>query len=332
MLKMKAAVLMLMLLFSMVTLGTVSAQAADLVKIKIAQPGHDDYGIPIYLADKLGFFADEGLEIEFVNFKSSPLSIGALLAGEVQFCLTSYDQALKMYEKGRVLKNLITTTKTHPWALLARPEIKTVPDLKGKTISAKMPGSGPRAFVSTILIHYGLNPDKDVNFAALPGPAIIPSYKSGAIDATFGSGNVKAEMLARGAQVLVDMNDPAQHKAILGSDTYPLKVVMATADYIQQNPEIVQHFINAMVRAMKWEADHSSAEISTNVAEYFLGPPDEAIVTDIRRSFSHDGIITPEGHKAIEKITIDVGLISKPIPMDEVVDLTFLNKALEKNQ
>ena len=125
-------------------LGVRSGQAADnLQKIKMAQPGQDNYGIPIYLADKLGYFADEGLAVEFVNFKSSPLSVAAMLAGEVDFTLTSYDQALKMYEKGRILKNLITTTAKHPWAILARPDVNTVADLKGRTISAKMPGSGP---------------------------------------------------------------------------------------------------------------------------------------------------------------------------------------------
>jgi NitT/TauT family transport system substrate-binding protein len=313
--------------------GVPAVQAAgDLVTIKMAQPGQDNYGIPIYLADKLGYFEDEGLALEFVNFKSSPLSVAAMLAGEVQFTLTSYDQALKMYEKGRVLKNLITTTSKHPWAILARPEIKTVADLKGKTISAKMPGSGPRAFVSAVLIHYGLDPAKDVKFAALPGSAIVPSYKNNAIDATFGSGQIKAELLSRGAKVLVDMNDPKQHRAVLDSDSYPLKVVMATEDYIKANPAVVQHFINAMLRAMKWEETQDSAKVAELVAPYLLGPQDTAIISDIRKSFSHDGIITAEGHKAIEKITMSVGLISKPIPMDKVVDQTFLKKASEQVQ
>lgn len=325
--KLKAVFLLCIALLLILT-GTM-VQAADTpVKIKMAQPGQDNYGIPIYLADALGYFADEGLEVEFVNFKSSPLSIAAMLAGDVQFTLTSYDQALKMYEKGRVLKNLITTTAKHPWAILARPEITSVQELKDKTISAKMPGSGPRAFVSTILLHYGLDPAKDVKFAALPGSAIVPSYKNKAIDATFGSGQIKAELLSRGAKVLVDMNDPKQHRAILGADTYPLKVVMATADYIQANPEVVQHFINAMLRAMKWEEKQESAKVAELVAPYLLGTQATNIISDIRKSFSHDGIITPDGHKAIEKITQDVGLISKPIPMGEVVDLTFLQKSL----
>ena len=309
---------------------SIGAQAQGIIKIKMAQPGHDNYGIPIYLADKLGYFKDEGLEVEFVNFKSSPLSVAAMLAGEVQFTLTSYDQALKMYEKGRILKNLLTTTEKHPWAIISRPEINTVDELKGKTISAKMPGSGPRAFVSTILIRYGLNPEKDVKFAALPGPAIIPSYENGAIDATFGSGNLKAELLARGAKVLVDMNNPEQHREILGTDTYPLKVVMATAEYIKKNPKIVQHFINAVVKAMKWEQIQDSATIAEAVAPYLLGPQNEEIIEDIRQAFSHDGIISSAGHESIEKITIDVGLIEKPIDMNEVVDQSFLSVALKK--
>jgi NitT/TauT family transport system substrate-binding protein len=306
----------------------IGAGAQPMTPIIIAQPGHDDYGIPLYLADKLGYFGDAGLKVEFVNFKSSPLSIASLLAGEVQFCLTSYDQALKTFEKGKILKILFTTTETHPWCIIARPEIQTVRDLKGKRISAKMPGSGPRAFVSNVLIHYGLNPAKDVIFVDLPGTAVIPAYANGGIDCTLSSGVNKAEFIKRGAVVLVDMNDPAQHKEILGTKTFPLKVVLSRDDYISTHPEIAQKLVNAVLRAMKWEAKHSSKEIASEVEPYFLGTLNADIIDDVRRAFSHTGLITEAGHKAIEKQSIGVGLISNPVPMDKVVDLSFLKSAL----
>jgi NitT/TauT family transport system substrate-binding protein len=305
-----------------------NASGQPLTAINVAQPGHDDYGIPLYLADKLGYFKEEGLEVKFVNFKSSPLSIASLLAGEVQFCLTSYDQALKTFEKGKTLKNILTTTDKHPWCLIARPEIKSVADLKGKSISAKMPGSGPRAFATSILINSGLDPDKDVVFVDLPETAIMPSYLNGGIDATVGSGIRKAEMLARGATVLVDMNDPAQHMAILKTDKFPLKVVLATGDYLKDNPETAQKFVNAVVRAIKWEETHSSKEIAEQVEPYFLGALNEGIIDDVRRAFSHTGLITAEGHQAIVEQSIGVGLITKPVAMENVVDMSYLEKAL----
>lgn len=315
----------------MVSVAFVSTNAGaedkPLRSITIAQPGHDDYGLPLYLADKLGYFKGEGLQAKFVNFKSSPLSIASLLAGEVQFCLTSYDQALKTFEKGKTLKILLTTTETHPWCIVARPEIKSVMELKGKRISAKMPGSGPRAFVSNVLMHYGLNPEKDVTFGDLPDSAIIPSYANGAIDATFSSGVKKAELLKRGAVLLVDMNDPAQHREILGTETYPLKVVLAKGEYVAEHPDIAQKFVNAVTRAMKWEKNHSSREIAAEVETYFLGTLNSDIIDDVRRAFSHTGLITEDGHKAIEKESVGVGLISKPVPMQKVVDMSFLKKA-----
>ena len=323
-------------LFSAVMLfspGAALAAPADgqaLKTINIAQPGHDDFGIPLYLADKLGYFKDEGLAVKFVNFKSSPLSIASLMAKEVQFCLTSYDQSLKTYEKGRVLKIILTTTDKHPWCIIARPEIKSVKELKGRTVSAKMPGSGPRAFTTNVMLHYGLDPGKDVTFVDLPETAILPAYVQGNIDATVGSGIRKAEMLNRGARVLVDMNDPAQHKEVLGTDRYPLKVVLATQEYLKENPEIAQKFANAVARAMKWEKAHQNKEIAENVKTYFLDGVSEAVIGDVRRAFSHTGMITPDGHKAIEKDSLGVGLITKPVPMEGVVDLSFLKKALEK--
>ncbi|QLA20380.1 ABC transporter substrate-binding protein [Desulfolutivibrio sulfoxidireducens] len=313
--------------------GALAVAASDgksLQNIIVGQPGHDDYGIPLYLADKLGYFKEEGLAVKFMNFKSSPLSVASLLAGEIQFCLTSYDQALKTFEKGKILKIILTTTEKHPWCLLARPEIKSVKDMKGKTLSAKMPGSGPRAFATSILIYGGLDPNADVVFVDLPETAILPAYLNGDIDATVGSGIRKEEMLGRGATVLVDMNDPAQHKAVLGVDTFPLKVILATDDYLKSNPEVAQKFVNAVVRAMQWEKTHTSLEISENVAEYFLGSVSQDVIEDVRRAFSHTGLITQEGHQAIEKQSLGVGLINKPVAMENVVDMSFLEKALKK--
>ncbi|KUG27446.1 hypothetical protein ASZ90_002706 [hydrocarbon metagenome] len=306
------------------------ADGKTLQPIIVGQPGHDDYGIPLYLADKLGYFKEEGLAVQFMNFKSSPLSVASLLAGEIQFCLTSYDQALKTFEKGKILKIVLTTTEKHPWCLLARPEIKSINDLKGRTISAKMPGSGPRAFATSIVIQGGLDPNKDVTFVDLPETAILPAYINGEIDATVGSGIRKAEMLSRGAVVLADMNDPAQHKAVLEADTFPLKVILATDDYLKDNPQIAQKFVNAAYRAMQWEKTHSSAEIAEKVAEYFLGSVSPEVIDDIRRAFSHTGLVTAEGHTAIEKQSLGVGLISKPVAMESVVDMSYQGTAAAK--
>ena len=316
-----------MLSSGIVTAVNVQAGDMPLSPVIIAQPGHDDYGIPLYLADSLGYFKDQGLSVKFINFKSSPLSVASLLAKEVQFCLTSYDQALKTFEKGKILKIVLTTTDSHPWSLLAQPAIKTPKDLKGKKISAKMPGSGPRAFASAILIHYGLDPEKDVTFVDLPETAIIPAFENGAIDATVGSGVRKGEMLSRGANVLVDMNDPAQHMAVLKTDKYPLKVLLTTEEFAKANPQIVQKVVSAVVNAMKWEPLQSSKEIATNVEGYFLGSIDEAIVDDVRKPFSHTGLVTKAGHEAIVEQTIGVGMIKKTVPMDSVVDMTFAEKA-----
>lgn len=317
------------LLLSSMIFTAAEVQAGDLPQsdVIIAQPGHDDYGIPLYLADNLGYFKDQGLSVKFMNFKSSPLSVASLLAKEVQFCLTSYDQALKTFEKGKILKIVLTTTDSHPWCLLARPEIKTPKDLKGKKISAKMPGSGPHAFASAILIHYGLDPEKDVTFVDLPETAILPAFENGAIDATVGSGVRKGEMLSRGANVLVDMNDPAQHMAVLKTNKYPLKVLLTTEEYAKANPQIVQKVVSAVAKAMKWEASHSSKEIATNVKGYFLGSIDEAVVDDVRKPLSRTGLVTKAGHEAIVEQTIGVGMIKKPVPMDAVVDMTFAEKA-----
>ncbi len=296
----------------------------------VAQPEGDDFGIPVYLADKLGYFEEEGLAVKFIQMKSVPLSMASLLGGNVQFCLTDYDQALKSFEMGKSLKIILTTTEKHPWSLMARPEILSVNDLKGKHIAADISDSGSKAFADKILLHFGLNPAKDVVFVDLPEAAILDAYSKGEVDATIAGGVRKAELLTQGAKVLTDMNDPVQHQEVLGNDSFPLKVILATDEYLQSNPEITQKFVYAVTRAMAWEAEHQSIEIADKVKDYPHGNLDERVIDDMRHAFSYTGSITEMGHKAVEKQSLEVGLISMPIPMEKVVDMSYWGKTLTR--
>jgi len=93
-----------MLLFFTVGCGGSSntpqaGQSGSLKEIIVSQPVYGDSWLPIYLADQLGYYEEEGLKVSFVNFDSGPLVIAALIAGDSHFALTGYDQVLKTHEQ-----------------------------------------------------------------------------------------------------------------------------------------------------------------------------------------------------------------------------------------
>jgi len=304
-------------------------KAKKLQKIVVAESARGEHWLPVYLAHQLGYFKDEGLEVSFVTYQGGPLAIAALLAGDAQFSLTGYEQVLKTYEKGKSTKMIGATTQKHSWSLLVRPEIKTFADLKGKKISAGKPGSSARAFVRASVIYGGLNPDTDVVYVDLPPGGEVAALDKGEIDAAFGGGARKVELLKKGAKVLVDLTKPEQHKKVIGSDTYHLYVIQVTDEYSKKHPDIVQKFVNAVARGIAWQKKHTVKEIAATIAPLFPGIKAEAI-TDVKRSLSSDGYLTKEGHAAAVRFSIDVGMITKPIPFKAVVDNSFIRKAHKK--
>ncbi len=337
-----AILLLILLLVSVIITGCKSETAtvskpvdpSKLQKVVVAQPsGSGESWLPVYIADKLGYFKEDGLDVSFISFAGGPLVITSLLSGDSQFALTGYEQVMKTNEKGKSTKMIAATTVKHPWAILTSKDIKTIADLKGKTISGGMEGSSARAFVRAVMKYGGLNPNKDVQYVSLPPGGEIGALEKGQIAATFGGSKVKVDLQKRGYQVLVDLADPEQHRKVLGADEYPLYVIQVTDDYIKKNPGNVQKFTNAVVKAMIWENNHSSEEIVKVITSLYPNMDKNTLVDvieDTKRTLSRDGYFTKEGHEAAVRLSLDVSMITKPLPMESVVDESFLKKAHQK--
>ncbi|HBW34341.1 ABC transporter substrate-binding protein [Desulfosporosinus sp. BICA1-9] len=338
-----AILLLVLLLVTTITIGcgklnteTVSktVDPSELQKVVIAQPGGSgESWLPVYIASYLGYFKENGLDVSFVNFAGGPLVITSLLAGDSQFALTGYEQVMKTNEKGKDTKMIVATSAKHPWAFIVSKDIETIADLKGKTISGGMDGSSPRGFVRAIVRHGGLDPNKDVQFISLPSGGEIGALGNGQISATFGGSNIKLDLQKRGYKVLVDLADSEQHQKVLEADNYPLFVIQVTEDYITKNPENVQKFTDGIVKAMNWVNNHSTEEIAKVVAPKFQNMDKDIIadiIEDTKKTLSSDGYFTQEGHDAAVRLSIDAGLIAKPLSMESVVDESFLKNAHAK--
>ncbi|MBS3909991.1 MAG: ABC transporter substrate-binding protein [Actinobacteria bacterium] len=310
------------------------AEKKELTKIVVAEPGRGESWLPVYLASTLGYYEDEGLDVSFSSFKGGPLVIASLLAGDTQFALTGYEQVMKTYEKGKSTKMLLATTAKHPWGFVTAPNIKSISELKGKTVAGGMPGSSPMAFARACVKLGGLDPDKDVSFVDVPKGSEVAAMEKGDIAGYgFAWGRVKIELLKRGGNLLIDCTDPEWHRKVLGSDEYPLYVIQVTDEFIEEKPEVVQGFVSAVVRAMIWQNNHSIGEIAEQGAPMFQLTDKEIlpqVLEETMKTQSKDGYFTEAGHDAATRLSLDVGLITKPVDMEKVVDESFLNKAHDK--
>jgi NitT/TauT family transport system substrate-binding protein len=300
----------------------------ELKKIVIAEATRGEGWLPVYLAQELGYYKDEGFEVQFVTYKDGPLALMGLLSGDAQFCIIGFEPVLMAFEKGQESKVILTTLNNQPYTFVSRKGIEKVSDFKGKVIFAGMPGSAPYYFIRTILKNEGLDPDKDVTFASMEYGAEIAALSKQDIDGAYVRATRSPQVLEAGANILVDATYPEQHRKVYKSDRYEAMVVQVTNSYIEKNPEDVQGFANAVYRAMLWQAGHSDEEVAKKVQPLFPGRTiDAGIIRVLRRCLSSDGLFSDAGYAAVESFCRENDVIKKSVPFSSVIDQSFMEKA-----
>ncbi len=286
--------------------------------------------LPGYLAYELGYYKDEGLDVQFATYKDGPIAFQGMHAGDSQFCMLSIEPVLRAFDEGKESKVIFATIVDKPYMLVAAKGkgIEKVSDLKGKVVFAGMPGSAPFSFVTALLVKEGLDPQKDVTWANMEYGASLSALEKGRVDAAYMRSINKGEIEEMGAKILVDASDPVQHKEVFGSEKYESGIVTVTKKFAESNPETIQKFTNAVARAIIWQSEHSDEEIAQMVRPQFEGANLNATrVKYLRTSLSNDGNISQEGYSVIHKFCKDEGIITKDIPYESVIDLSFINKA-----
>lgn len=310
-----------------------SSVPETLHKIKITQPNFLEAWLPIYVANEKGYFAEEGLEVEFVTVMGGHNVRAAVIAGEAQFGHTGYEQVASTFEQGKSCKMIMTTTEKHPWSYFVGKDITSIADLKGKNIDGGLEGSSYRSFARAVVQFGGLDPDQDVQFVNIPRGSEIAALDKGEVHGALGADSNTVHLLNKGFNQIVNMIDDTDHQGVVGSDTYPLFVVMVSDEYIASNPEQVQAFTNAVVKGMDFIKENNAKTIKDTIATLFSHVEEEILeeyIALILPALSIDGYVSEEGHDVAIKYALDVGFIEDSVAMENIVDHSFLDKAHNK--
>ena len=289
-----------------------------------------EFWLPAYLAETLGYYKEEGLKVTFVTTKDGPVAFQGMHAGSADLTMLSTEPVLRAQAKGLESLIIMALLTNKPYMFVGAPGITSVKQLKGKTIFAGAPGSAPHSFALSILAKEGMK-DTDVNWAQMDYGASLAALEKGHVDGCYMRSTAKKEIAAIGANVLVDVSDPQQHKQVYGTPRYESTIVTGTKKFVRENPETIQKFANAVIRAMIWldrNTDEAAAEKALpmfpagNMAAHAIG--------FLRPSLSVDGLISPEGHATIVSFCRAEKIIDRDIPYDEINDMSFVKKAYAK--
>jgi NitT/TauT family transport system substrate-binding protein len=161
-----------------------SVHAAD--KIRIGVPELNAQFLPLALGEKRGFFQEDGLQAEIIRINPT-VALAALVSGELDYW-TVIGNSVGAVIQGAPLRVAACYVPGSPSALIARPEFKSVSELRGKTIGLNTFGGALESVARLMFKHFGLDPDKEIKFLALgTSERRFSAMKQGLSAATMGS-------------------------------------------------------------------------------------------------------------------------------------------------
>ncbi len=331
--------------FLATTLGTGAALAAGLparaqgTAITLGVGGKPLlYYLPLTLAERLGFFKEQGLNVTINDFGGGAKSLQALVGGSVDVVTGAYEHTMRMQTKGQDIRAVIELGRYPGIVLALRKDkaaaYKTAADLKGLKIGVTAPGSSTHFFAMFLMAKAGIQPT-DASFIGIGGgPSAVAAIKKGEIDGLSHLDPVISKLEMDGdVAVVADTRTTAGNEKIFGGSN-PAAVLYAKQDYIAKNPETMQKLTNAFYKTLKWIEKATPDQIAETVpAEYLLG--DKALyVAAVKanlETYSKTGVITPAGMKSAESMLVEFDPEMKGAKIDaaKTFDDKFVKKAAE---
>jgi len=318
------------------------AQAPEKKKITIAVGGKNlFYYLPLSVAERKGYFKDEGLDVEIPDFAGGAKALQALVGGSADMVSGAYEHTINMAAKKQPIKAVVLQAKFSSIVLLLPKDkaakYKGPADLKGLKVGVTAPGSSTNMFVNNILAKGGLKPT-DISVVGVgAGSGAVAAMEKGEIDALSNLDPVVTQLESTGKFVPVaDSRTEKGMQEIYGGD-YHASVIYITDEYIRKYPNTVQAVVNAMVRANRWVAKATPQEIVDLMPDAYKGGNPSLYKQGLLKNmigYSEDGQMSMKAaqnvYKVLKQFEPSVIKAGDSIRLDQTFDNSFAKKAAAK--
>jgi NitT/TauT family transport system substrate-binding protein len=293
------------------------------------------YYLPLTIAEQLGYFKDEGLNVNISDFAGGSQALRAVVGGSADVVSGAYEHTLNMQPKSQFLQCFVQQGRAPQIAIgiasSRAKDYKSPKDLKGLKVGVSAPGSSTNMILNSFIAKDGLKPS-DVSIIGVGlGAGAVTALKTGQIDAVSNTDPVMTKLEQDGdVKIIADTRTLKGTEQVLGGPM-PAGCLYAPVEFIRKNPNTVQALTNAIVRADKWIHTASPQDVLRTVPEsYLLG--DKALYlfsfNKVKEAISPDGYISDAGAKTALKV---MPSFNPEIKASEIkLDLTYTNEFVKK--
>ena len=296
------------LLACSVAITSFAACAADKVVIMVGGIEKQIY-LPAMLTEQLGYFKEQGLEVELQSEPSGVNAENEMLAGAVQGVVGFYDHAINLQIKGKAVISVVQFSQAPGEAILVSSklvnEIKSPADFKGRTLGITGLGSSTHFLTQYLAAASGVKASEITLVPVGAGTTFLAAMKQGRIDAGMTTEPTIARLIVAGdARILVDLRTPESTEKWLGG-LYPGACLYMPAVWVNSHREQVQKLVNAFVKTLKYINTHSAEEIANKMPTEFYAGNKAMYVQALAQSktmFTADGRMPVSGPPTVLKV------------------------------
>lgn len=296
------------------------------------------YYLPLTIAERKGFFKEQGLDVEISDFSGGARSLQALVGGSIDVVTGAYEHTIRMQAKGQDIRAVLELGRFPGIAVGIRKDkaasYKSPKDLKGMKIGVTAPGSSTNMLVNFLLAKEGLTP-QDASFIGVGSAAsAVAAIRKGELDAISHLEPVLSMLEKDGdIKIVVDTRTEEGTRALFGGSN-PAAVLYMKKDFIDRYPQTTQALTNALFKALKWIEAASPEEVAAAVPEdYLLG--DKALymlaVKNSKPTYSQDGVVSAAGMKSTNDMLtkFDDEMKGTTVDLSKTFDDRFAKKAAQ---
>lgn len=279
---------------------------------------------PEYIAEQFGWFKENGIEVEMVSVGANvaqELTAGAINLGE-----SGFPDFMRAANQGAPVRIVINGTRTPPYAFYAKPSIKTIADLRGKTVSIGGPKDITLIYTQAFISSEGLKlQDLDFVYAKATQDRFA-ALAAGGVDAAI---LYPPSTFRAAAQGFADLGDV---EPVLKE--FPFTVTAVNEDWASKNRNAVLAFVKAYAKAVRWLYDPRNKDEAVKIlVKYANATPKDASDTYVYfvtklKAFSQNGLVDEASFKKMSDALISMGNLPTPVPpMSTFVDPSYVDAA-----
>jgi NitT/TauT family transport system substrate-binding protein len=292
--------------------GCAPRSESGAARVRLAVGGQNQMVyLPTMLTQELGFYKEEGLDVELQDHAGGAKALQALVGGSADVVSGFYDHTIQMAAEGRELVAFVTMLRFPGLVLVTSPQaaasVTTIADLKGRIAGVTTAGSSSQMLLTYMLQRHAV-PADSVSITAIGSAATaIAAIERGKVDAGMVADPAFTliKMRSPSVRVLADLRTAQGVQDALGAHAYPASVLYASREWTDAHRETARRLARAITRTLRWMHAHTPDEIASRTPKAFRGEDEGLYVDAIRNSmpmFSPDGVMDAAGPQAVRAL------------------------------